>query len=135
LSGRLGNRSVNFEIKARGIPYARIHEEGGTITPKNAQYLAIPFPNSPAWNMAMTGKKVSPSDYEGKGFFKKSKNGNLIFFVRDRGSKDGLIPMFLMKESVEIPARHWISRSVGEAVAMLSARMLIAEKLSAFAKG
>ena len=104
------SRSFNMEITGSALndltlrvfsrsPYAKIQEYGGTIRPKNAQWLAIPL------DAAKTGAGVArggPRDYQNT-FFATSKKGNLILFQKDAGG--GIIPLFVMKKEVTIPPR------------------------------
>ena len=69
---------------------------GGVLRPRKAKHLALPFPG-------ITGR---PRSYQNT-FFQKSKKGNLIMFQnQDDGS---IIPLFVLKESVKIPARPFIT--------------------------
>ena len=99
--------------KAEAV-YARIQEEGGTVTPKGHAYLAIPLP----------GVKGNITDYPG-GFFFTSKRGNLLYsapvlnrkastsaIYSKAGETNVLRPLFLMRRSVTLPARHWFTRPV-----------------------
>lgn len=103
------SRSIHFEVKGQQLntltlriysdsPYAKIQEFGGTIKPKNAQWLAIPL------DAVKTGTGVArggPRDYENT-FFAKSKKGNLILFQKNEGK---VTPLFVMKKEVTIPPR------------------------------
>lgn len=85
-------------------PYARIHEEGGWITPKKAKHLAIPL--QAAKTAAGVSRWTSPRNFPGELTFIKSKLGNklLVKFV-GRGKRKRMIPMFVLKDSVFIPPR------------------------------
>lgn len=95
LDNSIGYRFLSpFEvlIGSFGIPYARIHEYGGTITPKEAKALAIPI------------------DPRFKG--RRAKNVENLFRLKDilyqkRGK--GLIAAFVLKKSVFIPPRPWLT--------------------------
>lgn len=103
-------RSFNFTIEGSDLasltiaefstsPYAAIHEFGGTIQAKGKK-LAIPLP------AARTGGGVSrggPLQYPDL-FPRKSKAGNTILF-RPNGKGKAPTPMFVLKQSVQIPAR------------------------------
>lgn len=92
------------------VSYANIHETGGTITPKNSKYLAIPL--SAALTPAGVLKK-KPREYNNT-FVMKSKNGNLII-AQKRGSRmSRIVALFVLKKKVEIPARHYMSRTAEE---------------------
>jgi hypothetical protein len=88
------------------VKYASIQDEGGVITKKN-KMLTIPI----------GGVQGTIKNYPG-GFFIKSRQGNVLYVVRkwakDRGGASyhqtsGLIPLFLLRNSVTIPASHWFS--------------------------
>ena len=85
LIGRIGSNLV----------YAAIHEFGGTIYPVRARYLTIPFP----------GVKGRARDYENT-FIAK----NIIF--QRLGNR--IRPLFVLKESVTIPARPYLRPAVEE---------------------
>jgi len=86
--------------------YGPIHEFGGTITPKTAQFLTIPL------EAALTAAKVlrftarqiisSPESggYTGT-FFRKG-----VLFGTEAGG--GITPLFALKSSVSIPARPFM---------------------------
>ena len=87
------------------VPYARIHETGGTIRPKNVKYLPVPLPDA----LTPTGQLRKKTKEYDNTFVQKSKKGNLILF-QTKGSE--IIPLFVLKEKVVIPARHWFSDAV-----------------------
>jgi phage gpG-like protein len=82
------------------VPYAAIHEYGGTIKAKNAKYLTIPLPSNQTPSGVM--KKTARQVIEEGGFTAKSKKGNLLMF----GKKgQDIEPLFALKKQVDIPAR------------------------------
>lgn len=91
-TGKVGNRMV----------YAAIHETGGTIKAKRAKYLTIPLP------AAMTPRGVlrKPARQWTDTFVR-----NKIIFQK-KGKK--VVPLFVLKESVTIPARPYISTALNE---------------------
>ena len=91
--------TVEGQIGAPGIPYARIQETGGTITPKKAKYLCIPLPAA----LTSNGLPIqsSPRDWPNT-WIAESKAGNLIIFQR-RGTS--VVPLYVLKSSVTIPPR------------------------------
>ena len=123
------------DVGKKEVKYAKIHEYGGTIKPKKAKYLTIPL-GSTKGTVAMhpeafrqpskRGGPVVPRGFETrvrvgpKGGSRlnilKSKAGNLIIFAR---TARGIKPLFLLKKEVRIPARYWLSRSIGEMKTML----------------
>lgn len=89
-------------------PYAHIHEHGGTITPKAAQYLTIPLPGATGLTAGRgPGRRIR--DFPG-GFFFRSRAGNLIY-ARGRGRGLPPLTLFLLRKSVRIPARPVWSES------------------------
>jgi len=78
------------------LVYAAIHEFGGTIEPKNAKWLTIPFEG-------VQGRAMAYQDP----FFARTLTGALVMFQK-RG-KDEAVPLFLLVKQVEIPARPWLN--------------------------
>jgi phage gpG-like protein len=83
-------------VVGTNLAYAAIHEFGGTITPKNANWLTIPF----------AGVKGRARDYDNT-FFAWSKNKHLILF--QRVGKDEVIPLFVLVKESEVPARPYLN--------------------------
>jgi hypothetical protein len=114
--------TIEGHIGAPGIPYAKIQEEGGTITAKGGKFLCIPLP------AALDGQglplKSSPRDWPNT-FFAKSRAGNLIIFQR---VGTNITPLYVLKTSVTIPPRlgmratldtglpYFVSRAMDELV-------------------
>lgn len=94
-----GNEVIG-EMTSEGVPYAAIHEYGGTITPKSAKNLTIPTDNNRRadGSAIMTAKELFSS---GKSFV---RNGT-AFMTESKGK---IVPMFLLRKSVKIPARPYI---------------------------
>lgn len=116
-----------YAVIGLGLPYAKIHEYGGIVTAKNAQYLAIPLPGFGAKN------QMGPRNYPGHLVPIRTRFGNLILAeilgktktgrqktrkyktgahwtlpsgkVEEGTSKTSIIPVYVLKESVVIPAR------------------------------
>jgi hypothetical protein len=101
-------------------PYGPIHETGGTIRPKRRRMLAIPLPAALTEGRQLKGEAVrlAPAAmkfgktqirkgertlYARKDLtFIKSKKGNALL-VKKVG--DRIVPMYVLKASVKIPAR------------------------------
>jgi len=115
------NGVIKGEVGPEGVPYASIHEFGGEITPKNAKYLAIPLDEVKGPDGIARAK---PMDFAGRSFFIKSRAGNLILAMRAEGGE--MVPLFLMKKSVKVPARPYIRP------ALEAKREEIAEKFGLF---
>jgi len=108
LGVRTGNlrRSIRWKVNESRLEgefgsydtsYAAIHEFGGTIRPKRGRYLAIPFRSG----KTPAGVWKSPRLFENT-FVRK----NIIFQKR---GKDKIVPLFVLKKSVKIPARPFIN--------------------------
>lgn len=94
----------NIEGKVgTSVVYAAIHEYGGTIVPKNASYLAVPF----------TGVKGSPRDYNNT-FVKRSQSNttNLVVF-QDQGGGNTR-PIFTLTPQVTIPPRPFLHPALND---------------------
>lgn len=90
-------------IGPEGIPYAAIHEFGGTVIPKNKQFLAIPTGENrrPDGLARMTTTELRNT---GKSFIRDG-----IIFLQE-GKK--ITPMFVLKRSVTIPKRPYLSTAL-----------------------
>lgn len=83
------------------VPYARIHEEGGTIRPKRGRFLKIPV------GPALTGAGVSrlpPGRSGGFRFVPTPRGGVLV-------GRDGQV-WFVLKQQVTIPARPYLAPAI-----------------------
>jgi hypothetical protein len=91
--------TIEGEIGAPGIPYARIQETGGTISAKNGKFLCIPLPSA----LDGSGRPLqsSPRNWPNT-FCARSKAGNLLIFQK-RGTQ--IIPLYVLKTSVTLPPR------------------------------
>jgi hypothetical protein len=119
-----GNNLSNLSLRLFNlVPYANMQEaDETTITPKNAQYLAIPLP------AALTGAGVprykSPlrDDPSMAGAFViKSKIGNLLLAKRD-GKK--ITPLFILKKSVTVHGRMGARKKLEEKAPAMQERIL-----------
>jgi phage gpG-like protein len=96
-SGRLMN-SINYQVQGNqiivgtNIKYARIHHEGGIITPTRAKYLAIPL--TPA------ARVHKPRDFENTYIAKG------VIFMKVEGGND--IALYALKKQVTIPERKYM---------------------------
>ena len=80
------------------VPYAAIHEHGGTIRPTKAKFLTIPLEAAKtAAGVARGGARFFENT-----FFMRSKAGNLFLMQRDGNE---VRPLFLLKKEVYIPPR------------------------------
>lgn len=82
------------------LPYARIHELGGVIRPRNARALAIP--------LTPQARRMSPRQF-----------GNLVYIHRKPRlpilaqviGKGRIKPQYVLKFQVRISAKHYIARA------------------------
>lgn len=114
-SGRL-RRSIHTEVTAtsdgaqmalraggdKEVVYARIHEVGGTIVPKNGKFLAIPL--APALTGAGVSRYPSPRDVPGLSFRGNPARGVLV-------DKAGT-PWYALVKRVTIPARPYLGPAI-----------------------
>jgi HK97 gp10 family phage protein len=77
------------------LEYAPIHEHGGTITPKNGKYLAIPISKS-------ARAAGSPRKFALQLYLRKAASGNLVLT-----SMEGDVH-YVLKTSVTIPAQPFL---------------------------
>jgi len=96
VSGRIG-----------GNYYMRVHEYGATITPRTAKYLTIPMPA--ALDARGIPKKRSAREWSNT-FVAPTKSGLMIF--QKRASR--IVPLYLLKKSVKIPARLGMYDKLGD---------------------
>lgn len=97
---------------------AAVHERGATIRAKNSQFLTIPLPRA----LDKRGVALKPNARAWKNtFVAKSKKGNLLIFLKERG---GIVPLYALKKTVTIPKRL----AFGEAFE--SGRSLLADTLA-----
>lgn len=113
-------RSIQREIAVRGsrihvsvfvnldgsqaVPYAQIHEDGGTIRPVRAKVLTIPLVGSAA--QPSRNRPARPIQFFRSGFW-LSRRGLPPLFVRPLGAggSRGLETLFVGVKSVRIPRR------------------------------
>jgi len=88
------------------VPYAGIHETGGTIRPKNSKYLTIPLKAAKTAGGAPRGKARDFSNT----FVLKAKSGQLL--IVQKTGKDSLTPLFVLKKSVKVPASRYMSKTL-----------------------
>ncbi|MCK4660863.1 MAG: hypothetical protein KAV82_15190, partial [Phycisphaerae bacterium] len=106
--------------KGPATKYAAIHERGGVIRPKNAKALAIPLPaaRGPGGKPRYPGGPREAARKHPNMFMLKQKGKPplLCYAKRVRGKAGGkvseLVPLFVLKKSVKVPARHWLSGGV-----------------------
>lgn len=99
------------------VPYANIHETGGTIKPKNAKYLTIPTSaNKTGAGQTRYSAPELFDSFKNKAFF-----ANDMLFLKQKG---GVKPMFSLKKRVEIPERKYLSRTLEQTQRKVMNRLL-----------
>lgn len=115
-------------IGTRGIPYGRIHEEGGNITPKNAKWLWVK-----QWGgKADAFRRMTPTEFVGRMKAKdrrfkiigKGTRGKLAVFQALKS--DDPVALFALASSVTIPPRPYLGPAVEEVTSKYGA---IAKKI------
>lgn len=93
-------RDLGFFMQIGGAtaPYARIHEEGGTIRPKKGRFLTIPLRAA----MVRTGIARGTARSFANTFVARSRRGALLIFQKTGKS---IKPLFALVKSVTIPPR------------------------------
>jgi len=104
LVGRIGSGVRQGER----VRYATIQELGGTIRPRLKQFLTIPLDAAKTASGVARGKARDFDDT----FIQKSTSGNLIIF-QNKG-RNGIVPLFALKKSVDIPASKYLSITAQE---------------------
>jgi len=92
-------------VVGTNLVYGPVHEFGATIRPKERQFLTIPFPGGGA----VTGLKV------GRGSAREFKDTfihNDIIFGKGTAGSDEIVPLFILKRQVTIPARPFIRPAI-----------------------
>lgn len=94
-----------------------IHETGGTRKARN-KLIAVPLPA--ALDGAGNPVRRSPRDW-GNTFVAETRGGNTVIF-QDRGGS--IIPLYVLKTDVKIPARLGIAKAMESGLPRLTERML-----------
>lgn len=96
------NVTLNVSIGANA-PYAQIHETGGVIYAKHAENLAIPLPA--AKTKAGVARLASPRQDATLKFMISRAGNKLLVRITGKGKGRKIIPMYVLKNRVIIPAR------------------------------
>lgn len=101
VSGSEVSGSVRSEV-----PYARIHNEGGTVRPRRGKYLAIPLrPPLPRG----AGRRMMPRHDATPMRAWRSRRGNLLLWDVSRSPPQ---PRYLLRRETQIPATRYIDIAV-----------------------
>lgn len=87
--------------------YANIHETGGMISATKSKYLTIPL--DAAKTAAGAPRKAKARDWPNT-FILRTKGGELL--IVQKNGKKGIIPLYILKKSVNIPKRRYLSRTL-----------------------
>lgn len=101
------------------IKYANIHETGGTVVPRVRQWLTVPL------SAAQTASGVARFTAQDVRQHRTQYDGSFIqdsiifgYMKRGKYKKGGLnlniVPLFVLKKSVTIPASRYLSRTAEE---------------------
>jgi phage gpG-like protein len=93
--------SIHIGVNLNLASYARIHQEGGTIVPQKAKYLAIPL--CPEAKIAKSPNNIELEEGEST-FIAKS----IIFKNYGKEKKYKIKPLYKLEKSVKIPARPYL---------------------------
>lgn len=110
-----GNQGIQAEISAGELA---IHETGATVTSRG-KYMTIPTV------FAMTGSGTpirSSARRWDNTFIRESRAGNLFIFRRLGGKT--IVPMYLLKTRVRIPARLGLAKAIEQEVPIVEKRLL-----------
>jgi len=117
--------------QGRRVPYANIHEKGGTIRPSIRSWLTIPLDaaKTEAGATRFTAQQVRDGHTKYRASFIRK---GIIFGVEARGG--GIVPLFVLKKSVQIPASRYLSRTAAQVADDVNGEMVIAVKEAATPK-
>ena len=93
-------KTLKLTMSSGSLPYAAIQEFGGTITPKNAQYLTVPLSGVLGGESGKVRLTARQAIERGAFFF---RTGGKLFIARRKGK--GLQLLFVLKKSVELKPR------------------------------
>jgi len=104
--GSINELTDTYLVVGTNVEYARLHQEGGTVTPKNAKMLAIPLTREAA---RLEGARDFP-----RPLFVLSTNGKAFLAEPNpkgqtkRGKDRPPILHYVLKDKVVIPARPFL---------------------------
>ncbi len=97
--------------QGKRVPYADIHEIGGMIIPKRKRFLTIPLDaaKTAAGVTRFTARALMLGQTKYSGSF---INKGIIFGTLNKGKSKRVVPLFVLKTSVNIPARYYMSKTL-----------------------
>lgn len=102
-NGRNGSWLVQGQVSTGKLS---IHETGGTLRPETGKYMALPL--RAALSPSGVPLKSGPRQWDNT-FVRRTRNGNLIIFRKDRGT---VVPLYLLSQSVTIPPRLRLAETI-----------------------
>lgn len=128
-------KSIGFELRASGLipdlavgailappPYMRMLDKGGTIKPRNARYLTIPFKaaRTPSSAFARFTARQVISSPESAGYTGTFIRNGIIFGVKGEGDSRTIEPLFKLVDQVTQKAtnggRGWLGATFDDAL-------------------
>jgi phage gpG-like protein len=111
--------SLTSFVGVRNIPYGRIHEFGGDITPKKANHLWVKNHAVPRFKR-MTPREFMEQRLRAPEEFKlfESKRGTLVAWhvePKGRGARARVTALFFLLDKVRIPDRPYVTPAVEQA--------------------
>ena len=92
-------------VVGTNLVYGPPNEFGATIRPKKRKWLTIPFPGGGAVTALQVGRGSARE-------FRDTFIANNIIFGKATGSSDDIVPLFILKKEVVIPARPFIRPAI-----------------------
>lgn len=108
--GSDGPSLVVFAGRSAQVKYARIHEVGGTITPKRGKFLAIPV--GPARTAAGVARFSSPRQVPDLHYVQSRKGQPMLVKLKGkgRGKRAGAIEVwYILRRQVTIKPKHYMA--------------------------
>jgi hypothetical protein len=98
------------------VAYGAIQEEGGTVVPKTAQFLAIPLEAMQTGNGVARGTARQVISEPGAFGFSGTFVAKGVIFGKEGGD---IIPLFALKSEVTLPGRHYLSETLTQEAAWI----------------
>lgn len=106
-------------------PYGGIQEEGGVIIPSKAAALAIPLEAMLTGNGVARGTAAQVKANPGAFGFTSTfiPKGHNVIMGRVSGREGSAIPLFALKQSVVIPATHYLTTTLTQEITWIADRL------------
>lgn len=116
---RQGDHGARLVFGPGSLPYAAIHEYGGVVTGNPNLTIPLDEAKTAAGAARYSARRVisdpSVGGFAGT-FFGKSRAGNVILFGVPGGRNARPVPLFVLKQSVRIPPRRYVSTAMSAVV-------------------